>query len=79
MIQWLRRHQITNNKKKQQVMEKGVKQGNDLSIVIVNSKANTRRPITLEVPVQERKLKLKRGGRRQYKFRTGSGGELRYL
>ena len=79
MIQWLRRHQITNNKKKQQVMDKGVKQGNDLSIVIVNSKANTRRPITLEVPVQERKLKLKRGGRRQYKFRTGSGGELRYL
>ena len=79
MIQWLRKHQITNNKKKQQVMDKGVKQGNDLSIVIVNSKANTRRPITLEVPVQEQKLKLKRGGRRQYKFRTGSGGELRYL
>ena len=60
-------------------MDKGVKQGNDLSIVIVNSKADTRRPITLEVPVQEQKLKLKRGGRRQYKFRTGSGGELRYL
>ena len=44
----------------------------------MNSKANTRRPITLEVPVQEQKLKLKRGGRRQYKFRTGSGTELRY-
>ena len=60
-------------------MDKGVKQGNDLSIVIVNSKADTTRPITLEVPVQEQKLKLKRGGRRQYKFRTGSGGEFRYL
>ena len=45
-------------------MDKGVKQGNDLSIVIVNSKANTTRPITLEVPVQEQKLKLKRGGKK---------------
>ena len=33
---------------------------------------------TLEVPVQEQKGKLKRGEKRQYKFRTGSGGELRY-
>ena len=31
---------------------------------MVNSKAKTTRPITLEVPVQEQKLKLKRGGKK---------------
>ena len=31
----------------------------------VNSKAKTARPITLEVPVQEQKLKLKRGGKKK--------------
>ena len=60
MIQWLRKHQITNNKKKQQVMDRGKNQGKNQSIVIVSSKAKMTRPITLEVPVQEQKLKLKR-------------------
>ena len=65
MIYWLRKHQITNNKKKQQVMDKGNKQWKNQSIVIVNSKEKTTRPITLEVPVQEHcKLKLKRGGKK---------------
>ena len=59
-----KKHQITNNKKKQQVMDKGKKQGKNQSIVIVNSKAKTTRPITLKVPVQEQKLKLKRGGKK---------------
>ena len=31
----------------------------------VNSKAKTTRSITLEVPVQEQKLKLKRGGKKK--------------
>ena len=39
-------------------------------------KAKTTRSITLEILVQEQKLKLKRGGKN--KFRTGSGEELRY-
>ena len=63
MIQWLRKHQITNNKKKQQVIDKGMKQGENQSIVIVNSKAKMTRSITLEIPVQEQKLKLKRAGK----------------
>ena len=41
-----------------------MKQGKNQSIVIVNSKAKRTRPITLEVPVQEQKLKLKRGGKK---------------
>ena len=64
MIQWLRKHQITNNKKKQQVTDKGMKQGENQSIVIVNSKAKMTRSITLEIPVQEQKLKLKRAGKK---------------
>ena len=64
MIQWLRKHQITNNKKKQQVIDKGMKQGGNQSIVIVNSKAKMTRSITLEIPVQEQKLKLKRAGKK---------------
>ena len=64
MIQWLRKHQITNNKKKQQVIDKGMKQGENQSIVIVNSKAKMTRSITLEIPVQEQKLKLKRAGKK---------------
>ena len=64
MIQWLRKHQITNNKKKQQVMDKGMKQGKNQSIVTVNSKAKMTRSITFEVPVQEQKLKLKRRGKK---------------
>ena len=58
MMQWLRKHQITNNKKKQQIMDKEMKQEKYQRIVIVNSKAKTTRPIALEVPVQEQKLKL---------------------
>ena len=68
------KHQITNNKRKQQVMDKEKKSKNQ-NIVIANSKAKATRPITLEVLVQEKKLKQKRGGTRQYKFRTGSGGK----
>ena len=58
--------------------EQRKKRGKNQSIMIVISKAKMTRPITLEVPVQEQKGKLKRGEKRQYKFRTGSGGELRY-
>ena len=57
------KHQITNNKRKQQVMDKEKKSKNQ-NIVIVNSKAKARRPITLEVLVQEKKLKQKRGGKK---------------
>ena len=42
----------------------------------MNSKAKTTRPKTLEVLVQEQNLKLKRGEKRQYKFRNSSGEEL---
>ena len=42
-------------------MDKEEKKWKNQSIVIVNSKAKTKRPITLEVLVQEQKLKLKRG------------------
>ena len=41
-------------------MDKGGKKWKNPSIVIVNSKTKMTRPITLEVPVQEQKLKLKR-------------------
>ena len=61
MILWLRKHQITNNKKKQQVIDKTKKQWKNQSIAIVNSKAKTARPITLKGPVQDQKFKLKRG------------------
>ena len=57
------KHQITNNKRKQQVMDKEKKSKNQ-NIVIVNSKAKATRPITLEVLVQEKKLKQKRGGKK---------------
>ena len=57
------KHQITNNKRKQQVMDKEKKSKNQ-NIVIVNSKVKARRPITLEVLVQEKKLKQKRGGKK---------------
>ena len=45
-------------------MDKGSKLGKNRSIVIVNSNAKMARPITLEVPVQEQKLKLKKGGKK---------------
>ena len=45
-------------------MDREEKKWKNQSIVIVNSKAKTKRPITLEVLVQEQKLKLKRGERR---------------
>ena len=57
------KHQITNNKRKQQVMDKEKKSKNQ-NIVIVNSKAKATRPITLEVLVQEKKMKQKRGGKK---------------
>ena len=41
-----------------------MKQGENQSIVIVNSKAKMTRSITLEIPVQEQKLKLKRAGKK---------------
>ena len=53
-----KKHQITNNKKKQQVMDKGKKQGKNQSIVIVDSKAASGQDL------QEQKLKLKRGGKK---------------
>ena len=66
MMQWLIKHQITNNKKKQQVMDKEKKKqkNSNIVIVMVNSKAKTTRSINLEVLVQEQKLKLKRGGKK---------------
>ena len=45
-------------------MDKGSKLGKNRSIVIVNNNAKTAKPITLEVPVQEQKLKLKKGGKK---------------
>ena len=51
-LQKRRRNQDTSN-------QLGINQ--DQSIVIVNIKAKTARPITLEVLAQEQKLKLKRG------------------
>ena len=42
-------------------MDKGKKKWKKQNIVIENSKAKTTRPITLEVLIQEQKLKLKRG------------------
>ena len=57
------KHQITNNKRKQQVMDKEKKWKNQIT-VIVNSKAEKTRPITLEVLVQEKKLERKRLGKK---------------
>ena len=51
-MQWLIKHQITNNKGKQHAMDKEKKWKNQ-SIMIVNSKAKTTRPVTLEVLVLE--------------------------
>ena len=42
-------------------MDKGRKKWKNQSIMLVNSKSKTTRVITLEVLVQEQKLKLKRG------------------
>ena len=42
-------------------MDKGKKKCKNQSIRIVNSKATTTGPITLEVTVQEQKLKLQKG------------------
>ena len=40
------------------------KKSKNQNIVIVNSKVKATRPITLEVLVQEKKLKQKRGGKK---------------
>ena len=56
------KHQITNNKRKQQVMNKEKKWKNQIT-VIVNSKAEKTRPITLEVLVQEKKIGTKKIGK----------------
>ena len=44
-------------------MDRPKKKLKNQSIVIVNSKARTTRPITIEVLAQEQKLKLKRRGK----------------
>ena len=56
-------NKTSNNQqeKEKQVMDKKNKKWKNQSIVIVNSKAKTARPITLEVLVQEQNSKLKRG------------------
>ena len=49
--------EATGNGQRKEIVEKQ-------SIVIVNSQVKKTRPITLEVPVQEQKLILKRGGKK---------------
>ena len=50
--------EATGNRQKKEKAE-------EQRIVIVNSKAKTTRPVTLEVPVQEQKLQLKGEGKKR--------------
>ena len=60
MIQWLIKHQITNNKKKQQVMEEGKKKWKNQSIVIVNRKATDK---TYNVRSSTARAKIEKRGK----------------
>ena len=50
-----KKHQITNNKKKQQVMDKGTKQGKNQSMVIVNDKTYNFRSTSTRAKIEAKK------------------------